>query len=112
MTQQEIFSYRLSNIRKIRARTLKQVSAGTGFTQASIFNWERSEYPSSHTPFSVLAERLAEYFQVPANYFLECDYTQNIGYLLLNPYLDYWVWSGEMTYEKAKELQEKLPDIL
>ena len=112
MTAQEIFSYRLYNIRRIRERSRKDVSTGTGFDENTIFYWEKRFRYQPHTPFKVIIDNLAEYFDVPTSYFSECRYTEKVGELLLNPYLDYWVWSGAITYEKAKELQEILPSTL
>ena len=54
---------------------------------------------------------ISKHYGMPEVYFRECA-IDNVNDLLHVPELDFWVWDGTMTYEEAKQLEQKLPLII
>lgn len=111
MTAQEIFAYRLRNIRTINNHTQEYVSRILGIANATVSYIEQNAYRTTHQPLAHFINCLTEHYGIDRSYFTK-EPVRDIKDLLMNPYLDYWVWSGQMTYEKARELEKTLPRII
>ena len=111
MTAQEIFAYRLRSIRTINNHTQEYVGRILGIAGATVCYIEQSAYRTTHQPLAHFINCLTEHYGLDRSYFTQ-EPVSDVKDLLMNPYLDYWVWSGQMTYEKAKELEKTLPKII
>lgn len=124
MTTQEIFAYRLRNIRTINNHTQEYVGRILGIAGATVCYIEQSAYRTTHQPLAHFINCLVDHYgivvkntdeskqyPITRSYFTDAP-VDDVRDLLQNPYLDFWVWSGQMTYEKAKELEKTLPKII
>ncbi len=124
MTPQEIFAYRLRNIRTINNHTQEYVSRILGIANTTVSYIEQNAYRTTNQPLAHFINCLVEHYggiakntdgtkqyPITRSYFTDAP-VKDVKDLLMNPYLDFWVWSGQMTYEKAKELEKTLPKII
>lgn len=124
MTPQEIFAYRLRNIRTINNHSQEYVGRIIRVTNTTVHHIENNSYKTTHQPLAHFINCLTEHYGVivkntdgseqypiTRSYFTDVPVDHERG-LLQNPYLDFWVWSGQMTYEKARELEKTLPKII
>ncbi len=110
MTPQEVFAYRLRNIRTINNHTQEYVGRILGVSHLTVHNFENNTYRTHHKSLDSCIDKLVEHYGVHRSYFI-MQPVKEVKDLLMNPYLDFWVWSWQMTYEKARELEKTLPII-